>query len=181
MKKLLLLSLLSLGATSFANTFQGTSKYVSVPIKITGELIDTANNKLIIETTQSTGIDGAALVFDFGKLDKAVAQTVSRSADFLVKKGNGKSFKDQTVKVGILTGTGVLDTDETTHATVAILGSSGGKIKYSVTSNAEAANKVVSGVTEINGNLKVDLTLGSNAEVGKILDTSKTLVAYIEA
>lgn len=184
MKKLLLLSLLTLSATSFADIFQGTADHVSVPVKVTGQVIDTSTADLIIETDKTTGVDGGSIVFDFGQIDKSKASTtISRAAKFIVKKGNGSAFdtESENVKVGMLKDKAVAATHETTGDSVKVLGS-GGKVVYTVSSDTLGANAIPTGGAKvINGTLKVDVVVGSAPEVGQLLDASQRLVAYLSA
>lgn len=183
MKKLLLLSLLALSATSFADIFQGESDHVTVPIKVTGEVVDTNNTNLIIETDKTTGVDGGAILFDFGKIAKTTTETtISRSANFKVRKGNNAVFNtsSEDVTVGVLKGNAVVASNETSGTPVAVLGN--GKIVYTVTSDATAANaKPTEGAKVINGTLKVDVVVGTDSKAGQLLDSSQRLVAYLAA
>lgn len=187
MKKLLLLSLLTLSATSFADIFPGEkgSGYVSVPVQVKGEVVDPSTSDLVIETTSTTGVDGGSIVFDFGQIDKRKdSRVISRFAGFKVKKGSGEAFNaaSEDVVVGMFTGSAVAASHKTSDAKIQNVLGSGGEIVYTVSSNATGANEIATGGAKvIDGTLQVDVKLGTAPNTGTILDVSQSLVAYIKS
>lgn len=170
MKKLLLVSLFILGATSFA-AVSGTTDKAEMIIKVKGNVIAKTETNLIIEPVKNAGIDGSSMAFDFGSLVEGTSQSLEGT--FKVYKANSSvlATPGRTVSVGILNANG---TDTTPTAETTNVGRSNVKVKYVVNTVASSDNK------EINGVLDVNVTAPTGAVAGTFLDTTKKLAVIIK-
>ncbi|MHA4990493.1 hypothetical protein [Cetobacterium somerae] len=170
MKKLLLVSLFILGATSFA-AVSGTANKAEMIIKVKGNVIAKTETNLIIEPVKNAGIDGSSMAFDFGSLVEGTSQSLEGT--FKVYKANSDVLNaDMTkVSVGILSANG---TDTTPTAETANVGKSNVKVKYVVSTVASSDKKVINGVLDVN------VTAPTGATAGTFLDTTKKLAVIIK-
>lgn len=177
MKKLLLLSLLAVSATSFA-AVTGTAAEAELPVKVRGEVIASTTN-LVITPLKNAGVDGTTLEFDFGSMRLNSTQTLEGT--FSVKRADDSVIlgaKD-TIEIGMLTGADILPTAKTENI---VSGSGANKpanavdgvnVNYAVSSNAEASGK------EYKGTLTVVANIGGSAEVGNFVDTTQKVAVKI--
>lgn len=170
MKKLLLVSLFILGATSFA-AVSGTASKAEMIIKVRGNVIAKSGTNLIIEPVKNAGIDGSSMAFDFGSLVEGTSQSLEGTFKVYKADSSVLATAGKTVSVGILdaAGTGTDPTSETTN-----VGSSNVSVKYVVSTAVDSGNKV------INGTLGVNVTAPSGAVAGTFLDTTKKLAVIIK-
>lgn len=170
MKKLLLVSLFMLGATSFS-AVSGTASKAEMIIKVKGNVIAKTGTNLIIEPVKNAGIDGSSMAFDFGSLVEGTSQSLEGT--FKVYKANSDVLNvDMTkVSVGILNANG---TDTAPTAETANVGRSNVKVKYVVNTVASSDKKVIDGVLDIN------VTAPVGAVAGTFLDTTKKLAVIIK-
>lgn len=170
MKKLLLVSLFILGATSFA-AVSGTANKAEMIIKVKGNVIANSETNLIIEPVKNAGIDGSSMAFDFGSL--VVGTSQSLEGTFKVYKADSSVLppSGKTVSVGILNANGT-DT-ESTAETVSV-GRSNVRVKYVVNTVASSDKKVINGVLDVN------VTAPTGATAGTFLDTTKKLAVIIK-
>lgn len=170
MKKLLLVSLFILGATSFA-AVSGSASKAEMIIKVRGNVIAKTETNLIIEPVKNAGIDGSSMAFDFGSL--AIGASQSLEGTFKVYKANSSVLNTDMTKVSV----GILDTAGTgtdpTAETVSV-GRSNVKVKYVVNTAASSDNKVINGILDVN------VTAPHNAVAGTFLDTTKKLAVIIK-
>lgn len=165
MKKLLLVSLLAMGATSFA-AVSGTATSAEMPIKVKGMVMAKTGAELVIEPVKNAGVEGASMEFDFREVVQGNSQSLEGT--FKIYRAN-KSIMENT-KIGILNaaGTGVDTTAQTKLDTDKIT------IDYTVTSSIDAAKK------EILGTLGVNVAVAEEATTGAFIDTNKKLAVFIE-
>ncbi|MGL5459968.1 MAG: hypothetical protein ACRDBY_10170 [Cetobacterium sp.] len=178
MKKLLLLSLLAMGATSFA-TVEGTADRAEMPITVRGTVIAKTGTNLIIEPIKNAGVAGASIEFDFG----AVVQGQKQSLDgtFAIYKANSSEIVTDANKdklaVGLLN---TAKTDvEATQTTNDVGGITGLTATYTVSSTPNPTR------TRVEGNIAVNIDAttvdGAGAgNVGSFLDTTKKLAVIIK-
>lgn len=170
MKKLLLVSLFILGATSFA-AVSGTASKAEMIIKVRGNVIAKSGTNLIIEPVKNAGVDGSSMAFDFGSL--AVGTSQSLEGTFKIYNANSTVLNTDMSKVSV----GILDaagTDTTPTAETTNVGSSNVSVKYVVSTAVDSGNKV------INGTLGVNVTAFDSAVAGTFLDTTKKLAVIIK-
>lgn len=147
MKKLLLLSLLVIGSTSFA-AIQGSETAVSMPIQSIGNVIVPTGSKLIIES-KTGGMNGDVMSFQFGDLtkpDSGAASTIKvLEGGFTVRKAsgsfNGIGSSTNELQVG-LNATGVEKT-KTSGTTEGL--PTGITIAYNLSGDLDSSNEVYNG------------------------------------
>ncbi len=170
MKKLLLLSLLAMGATSFA-AVEGTAARAEMPITVRGSVIDKTGTNLVIEPLKNAGVNGTSMEFDFGGIVQGQSQTLQGS--FAIYKANATTAitdASTNIKVGMLNaaGTDVTATDTTTVGTNSKV-TLGYAVRYSATPDLK----------RINGTIDVTANVADDAEATSFLDTSKKLAVLI--
>lgn len=166
MKKLMLTALLAIGATSFS-AIEGTQTDVSLPIKVTGEVVAASAN-LMIEATTS-GMTGDEMKFNFGSLVDNGKASAPMEGTFRVFRADGSALKGSgnatTVKAGFDEGvTQASATSTLTRGTGAVT------INYAVgiaTPNMDGK--------EVNGTVSVSASVTSGATPGVFTDTSQKI------
>lgn len=167
MKKLLLVSLLAIGATSFA-AVQGTATEANVGITVRGNVFTPAG-ELVVTPSQNISPDGRAMVFDLG--DIAVGTTsVPVEGRFTVERLNMNN--------GNLANQPLVDATHTLSANLVkttqniTTGATGTTVNYNLAfmpvDGSVAGNTAV---TSAEGTLAVSAVAGDVA--GNILDTNE--------
>lgn len=94
MKKLLLASLLVVGATSFGAVSTELSQQgageAKLPIKVVGNVISTTNTTLVVTPLNNAGVNGASMEFAFGDLVTGRDQTLSGNFEVALYKEDAK-------------------------------------------------------------------------------------------
>lgn len=171
MKKLLLLSLLAMGATSFA-AVEGTPERAEMPIVVKGSVIDKTGVNLVIEPIKNAGVNGASMEFDFGGIVQGQKQTLDGT--FAIYKANSAEINATAanITVGLLNAAG--DAVEATDSTTSVGGVTGVDATYAVSSTVNPDR------TRVEGNLTVDVAVADTAAAGSFLDTTKKLAVIIK-
>lgn len=167
MKKLLLVSLLAMGATSFA-AVTGTDSRAEMPVKVRGTVIEKTGAELVIEPIKNAGVDGASMEFDFGTLVQGESQNLEGT--FKIYRANRSEMAAAKTKVGMLKADGTVEATQTTALETEKV-----DIAYVVNSAPNSDN------TEIRGTLGVNVTVNDAAPAGAFLDTTKKVAVVIEA
>lgn len=171
MKKLLLLSLLAMGATSFAAVV-GTADRAEMPITVRGTVMAKSGTNLVIEPIKNAGVNGASMEFDFGAIVQGQKQTLDGT--FAIYKANNATINVDVTKiaVGMLNAAGddVVATSTTTDAG----GITGVTATYTVNSAVNAAK------SRVDGNLAVNVAVADAAAPGSFLDTTKKLAVIVK-
>lgn len=170
MKKLMLVALLAMGATSFGAVV-GTNTNVDMPIRAVGEIVDTTDS-LSIESTTS-GMAGNVMQFDFGALQKATGnsyKTKELTGTFKITRANGSqlSADGSNIKVG-------LDTTATNTTAQSIVQADNIIIDYTLALAPFKAN----GDTQ-EGTVVAQATIGTAATVGNFADTTQRIYVDIQ-
>lgn len=170
MKKLMLVALLAMGATSFGAVV-GTNTNVDMPIRAIGEIVDSTDS-LSIESTTS-GMAGNVMQFDFGALQKATGnpyKTKELTGTFKITRANGTAIKpnSETVKVGLDT----LATAITAQSTL-----DGGNVKIDYTLSLAS---LADGATAQEGTVVAQAEIGTAATVGNFADTTQRIYVDIQ-
>lgn len=172
MKKLLLLSLLAIGATSFA-AVEGTADRAEMPITVRGTVIAKTGTNLVIEPIKNAGVTGASMEFDFGAIVQGQNQTLDGT--FAIYKANNSVINADISKiaVGILNTTlnDVLETASTSN----VGGITGVTATYTVGSIVNSAKN------RVDGNLSVNIATTETATPGSFLDNTKKLAVIIKS
>ncbi|MGL6063479.1 MAG: hypothetical protein ACRC0S_00070 [Fusobacteriaceae bacterium] len=162
MKKLLVLSLLAVSATSFSAVV-GTATNVEMPVKVRGEVV-VQSTQLVITPIKNAGVDGASMEFDFGQMAQDSFQNLEGT--FKVERADGTAIASTTIEIGMLNAA-TLAIEPTAQSTTPTGPGGGVIIDYSVTSN-QATDDL-----SYTGTLAVKATVPLLAEVGNFLDTTK--------
>lgn len=170
MKKLLLLSLLVLGAKSFAAVHvAGTANDVQMPLVVTGTVVDNSNTNLVIESN-TVGMEGNAMTFVFdtvvkgGKAGSQGTFTLRRGNDStLASAGMGGSSNQLQIGFG-----GSFSSTETSGS----VGDANVTVNYTLSGSLE--ENAYNGVVKV----EVDATSGS---VGTFEDRTKAIHAKVSA
>lgn len=171
MKKLLLLSLLVVGAKSFsAISVPGTQAEAQLPVKVTGTVIENNTQNILIESN-TAGMNGNVMTFTFNNVKKG--GTASQSGDFTVKRvdesvlaSSGMGSSENQLRVGL--GDTYLAKDKTADA------GSGVAVDYIIAGNLDSAKKVYSGTLQVN----ID---ASGATAGDFSDMTKAIYVKVGA
>lgn len=170
MKKLLLLSLLVLGAKSFAAIHKvGTTTDVQLPVVVTGNVIDNADTKLVIES-DTVGMSGDTMNFVFDQVIKG--GTAGAQGTFTLRRANnsalasaGMGSEANQLQIGF--GSGFAQTVDANSNTV---GSTGVKVGYELLGALEG--------NVYNGTIKVSVD-ATSGNVGAFEDRSQALHAKV--
>ncbi len=170
MKKLMLVALLAMGATSFGAVV-GTSTNVDMPIRTIGEIVETTDS-LSIESTTS-GMAGNIMQFDFGTLKKAAAgsyKTKELTGTFRITRADGSAIKpaSKTVKVG-------LNAAADAKTVQSVLDSGNVKINYTLSLDTLANN-----ATAQEGTVVAQAEIANAATVGNFADTTQRIYVNIQ-
>lgn len=170
MKKLLLLSLLVLGAKSFAAVHvTGTPNEVQMPLVVTGSVVDNSNTNLVFESN-TVGMEGNSMTFVFDTVVKG--GKAGSQGTFTLRRGNnsalatdGMGSSSNQLQIGF--GDSFAATE-----TSASVGTANVTVNYALAGNLEA--NAYNGVVKI----EVDATSGS---VGTFEDRTKAIHAKVTA
>lgn len=190
MKKLLLLSLLVVGANSFGAVIgdqtvaNGVPAVVGLPIRSTGRVVEATTKQVIMESTTS-GMNGGMMEFTFGDFKAGVATRKSLDGTFEVRLADGSIF-DQEKELADSTKTAIaISFNPDNFASggvkaVETVGSgdnglpSGAKIAYSVSGRLNDDGK------KYLGNLSAVLTLDTSVNrAATIVDNSQRIYAKV--
>ena len=167
MKKLLLLSLLVLGAKSFAavNVVGNKDAGVKMPIVVKGEVVEAASTDLVIES-DTVGMDGNKMLFAFQQIAKS--GTAGVKGTFVVRMGDNSALPtigsgSSELQIGL--GDSFATEDSATVLTNTT-------INYALSGSLENANKY-------NGILDVTINAGSNT--GTFQEDTKFIHAKVKA
>ncbi|MGL5725170.1 hypothetical protein [Cetobacterium sp.] len=171
MKKLLLVSLLAMSATSFAAVV-GSNEYVEMPVKVRGEVVETTD-ELVITPLKNAGVDGTSMEFDFGKLTQGGTQLLEGT--FEVKRANGTRVVADNVTIGMLQAdnTAIADSIQSVITSGAGVEAAGVTVDYRVSTNAHSDGNSYKGV------LAVNATVADDAEFGNFLDTTRKVAVRV--
>lgn len=157
MKKLLLLSLLAMGATSFA-AVEGTATEAQLPIKVYGEVIEASGDNLIITPLKNAGVSGNAIEFDFSKLLQGSSQSLDGT--FEIKRAGGAAFGGTSLEVGLLDGANIVGSkDNTVNGKVGL--------KYAVSGSTNTDDTLYSGALRVTADVAADAATGSFNDVSQ--------------
>lgn len=176
MKKLLLLSLVVMGATSFGAKI-GSENEVAMPVIVRGTVVAKTSKDLVIEPIKNAGATGDTMEFDFHKIVQGQSQTLDGT--FAVYRTNSEPIvKNDTdisnIKIGILgmheaiTKANIKDTKKTK------LDADG---KTSI--NYAVSYTINSPKTRVEGHLNVGVDVDKEATTGSFVDRSKRLAVII--
>lgn len=170
MKKLMLVALLAMGATSFGAVV-GTSTNVDMPIRAIGEIVESTDS-LSIESTTS-GMAGNLMQFDFGALKKAAAgnyKTKELTGTFRITRADGSAIKpaSKTVKVG-------LNAAADAKTVQSVLDSGNVKINYTL-----SLTTLANDATAQEGTVVAQAEIANAATVGNFADTTQRIYVNIQ-
>lgn len=171
MKKLLLLSLLTVGATSFA-AVQGTADRAEMPITVKGTVLAKTGTELVIEAIKNAGVNGTSMEFDFGGIVQGQQQTLEGTFAIYRPDNSAISSDISKIEVGMLNNT--LDGVTASATTADVGGITGVTATYAVSSEVNATKD------RVNGKLAVNIVVGETAQTKSFLDTTKKLAVLIK-
>lgn len=179
MKKLLLVSLLAMGATSFA-AIEGTGSDVSMPITIKGTIIPATSKTLVIESTTG-GVQGNNMTFDFGDIvlpTTGKSMTKELRGEFTVSRADKSSMVLLTDKTKLKIGFDENGATTTKETEILATNKIKGILKLNKNYVTDATNTNIIGVRgEVITTLEVDSTAGT----GAFTNTSESIYVKIEA
>lgn len=168
MKKLLLLSLLAMSATSFAAVV-GTNDYAEMPIKVRGVVVENTG-KLVITPLKNAGVDGSSMEFDFGAMTQGANQVLEGT--FEVTRANDSAVVATNVAIGMLQADNTTIADSITSTIGSGTASTGVTVDYRVTTSSNGDNKY-------QGTLEVGATIAADAEKGSFVDTTRKIAVKV--
>ncbi|MGL5312837.1 MAG: hypothetical protein ACRC92_06290 [Peptostreptococcaceae bacterium] len=171
MKKLLLVSLLAMSATSFAAVI-GTKDYAEMPVKVRGEVIETVD-QLVITPLKNAGVDGASMEFDFQKMARETEQLLEGT--FEVTRANGSALVADDVAIGMLQADNIAIAD----SVVSTLTSGAGTLDAGVTVDYRVSTNASSDKASYKGTLAVKASVNNAAEYGNFLDTTRKIAVKV--
>lgn len=168
MKKLLLLSLLVLGAKSFAavNVVGTAADGVKMPVVVRGEVVEATDTQLVIES-DTVGMNGNKMLFEFDQVAKNGKAGVNGT--FKVRKGANGALSEElgtgSGKLAIGLGDDFASTKQSKNVSA-----KGVTIDYTVKGSKDA--------NVYNGIIEVAVTAG--ATTGMFEDSTQFIHAKIE-
>lgn len=167
MKKLLLLSLLVLGAKSFAavNVVGTATTGVKMPLVVRGEVVEAAATELVIES-DTVGMEGNKMLFEFKQVAKSGKAGVNGT--FKVRRGNDSALPEELGSGGLSIGfgTGFTPTAQSTNVS-----QKGITIDYAIRGTLET--NVYNGV--------VDVLVTAGTQTGQFEDATQYIHAKTNA
>lgn len=156
MKKLLLLSLLAIGATSFA-AVEGTAEKAEMPVVVRGSVIDKTGTNLVIEPIKNAGVNGASMEFDFGGIVQGETQALQGT--FAIYKANKSVINADMTKME----TGFLQADGSVVAEELKTAGADNKVNlaYNVVTTTTSDSKRINGVLDVTAAVAADAGKGS--------------------
>ena len=183
MKKLLLLSLLAMGATSFA-AIEGTPSKVEMPIKMRGVLVASTSANLMIEA-ETTGMAGNIMDFDFGDLQIPGAgagplESAVLTGSYRIWKptGNLVTYDTDAAKTAAKLKVGLNEAgDSTRKETIAMGTGLEGNLELTKALTINGENHI----TEVNGKVLAKATVKVGASAGSFNHTAEKIYVKIDA
>ena len=170
MKKLLLMALLCVGATSFAGV-QGNTKSASMEVSVTGQVLAGNTKNLVIES-ETASLNGGVMAFKFGTIEKPTSgsNTVELSGTFKVRLDDNTAFAPNGVaSAGNETGKLSIGFDETSYAKTKNVSDAGNGVALDYTLSG-ALNP---GKTAYDGKIIVQATTTDSSTAGAFADIQR--------
>lgn len=186
MKKLLLLSLLVLGANSFGAVIgsevgAGKSTTVSLPIRTTANVVAATGKQVIIKATTS-GMRGDMMEFNFGDIKADSVYNHNLDGQFEVSIGDGTAFTGEgdSVLGSALEIQVSLNNSDFTSAGKTVTSNSSNGLADNMTMTYTLSGALNDAKTKYQGNVNVALNIASPGAAAKTyVDTSKYIFAKV--
>lgn len=144
MKKLMILTLLVLGATAYG-AVTGNDNSAEMPLTVRGTVIPSSGQALVIEPIKNAGPNGTTMEFDFGEIVQGNSQALEGTYEIYRPNGSELASDDTSVEVGLLDNNGGIATNQIKTVTAGGVGEAGVRITFENTSRVDSVNNKVYG------------------------------------